>query len=159
LLLQISQVINVYFANFMELLRNIDDVRDESADYKIEELVFACIAMFIFKQGSRHHFNQLIKKKKFKRNFKQIFKLRLPHMDTVDVVLRQLDSRILEEIKVSLLKKMIKKKNTGQVSPFRHVSSHRCGCHWSASFQRAALPNVFSQDPVEREIQGKLGGT
>ncbi|RLB89733.1 MAG: hypothetical protein DRH26_11000 [Deltaproteobacteria bacterium] len=118
MLLQISQVINVYFANFMELLRNIDDVRDESADYKIEELVFACIAMFIFKQGSRHHFNQLIKKKKFKRNFKQIFKLRLPHMDTVDVVLRQLDSRILEEIKVSLLKKMIKKKTLAKYRLF-----------------------------------------
>jgi len=47
----------------MGLLENIDDPRDESADYGIEELVFACIAMFIFKQGSRHHFNQLIKKK------------------------------------------------------------------------------------------------
>ncbi len=110
LLLQITQVINVYFSNFMELLKDIDDVRDERADYKIEELVFACISMFIFKQGSRHHFNQLRKKKRFKRNFKQIFNLRIPHMDTVDRVLRQLGCHVLEDIKVALIKNMIKKK-------------------------------------------------
>ncbi|NIA31639.1 MAG: hypothetical protein GWP06_17235 [Actinobacteria bacterium] len=111
LLLQISQVIKVYFANFMGLLKNVDDVRDESADYKIEELIFACIAMFIFKQGSRHHFNQLRKKKRFRHNFKKIFNLRLPHMDTVDRVLRRLNLNVLENIKVALIKNMIKKKH------------------------------------------------
>jgi hypothetical protein len=111
LLLQISQVIKGYFANLMGLLKNIDDVRDESADYKIEELIFACIAMFIFKQGSRHHFNQLRKKKQFTHNFKKIFNLRLPHMDTVDRILRQLDPCVLENIKVALIKEMIKKKH------------------------------------------------
>ncbi len=110
LLLQINQVIKVYFAHFMERLKNIDDVRNESADYKIEELVFACIAMFIFKQGSRHHFNQLRKKKIFMRNFKQIFNLRLPHMDTVDRVMRQLGRSVLEDIKIALVKDMILKK-------------------------------------------------
>jgi|GEM_PF-292284 len=110
LLLQISQVTKVYFASFMELLKNIDDVRDERADYKIEELVFACIAMFIFKRGSRLHFNQLRRKKRFKQNFKKIFNLRLPHMDTVDRVLRQLSPHVLESIKNALIKNMIEKK-------------------------------------------------
>ncbi len=111
LLLQISQVIKCYFVNFMGLLKNIDDVRDKSVDYKIEELIFACIALFIFKQGSRHHFNQLRKKKQFTHNFEKIFNLRLPHMDTVDRILRQLDPCVLENIKVALIKEMIKKKH------------------------------------------------
>ncbi len=102
----------------MGLLETIDDPRNENADYSIEELLFACIAMFIFKQGSRHHFNQLRKKKQFQGNFKQIFKLRLPHMDTVDVVLRQLDFDVLEKIKVSLLKEMINKKTLAKYRIF-----------------------------------------
>ncbi|NQU63424.1 MAG: hypothetical protein HQ517_03950 [SAR324 cluster bacterium] len=110
LLLQIRQVVIVYFSNFMELLKNIDDVRDGRADYKIEELVFACISMFIFKQGSRHHFNQLRKKKWFRWNFKRTFNMRLPHMDTVDGILRQLACHVLENIKVALIKDMIEKK-------------------------------------------------
>ena len=51
LLLKISQVVNEYFTDFMGCFENIDDPRSQSAEYGIEELIFACIAMFIFKQG------------------------------------------------------------------------------------------------------------
>ena len=118
LLHEIYRVINVYFADFMGLLKDIEDCRSDKATYEIEELVFACIAMFMFKQESRNHFNQLIKKSIFKQNFKTLFGLRLPHMDTVDLIMRQLPPDILEEIKISLIKEMIKKKTLAKYRLF-----------------------------------------
>lgn len=66
--------------------------------------------MFIFKLGSRNDFNQLRKKARFKQNFKDTFNLDIPHLDTVDLIMRQLDPKELEGLKVYLIKEMINKK-------------------------------------------------
>ncbi len=162
LLLQISQVVKVYFANFIGLLKNIDDVRDESADYKIEELVFACIAMFIFKQGSRHHFNHLRKKKQFMRNFQKVFNLRLPHMDTVDGILRQLAPNVMEDIKVALIKEMVIKKTLAKYRLFNKYYiiaidasgvHHYAGQHCSKCSHQTSSKGKFG---VSAEVLVKL---
>jgi len=88
--------------------------------------------MFIFKQGSRNHFNQLRKKTRFKNNFKKIFSLSIPHLDTVDLIMRQLSPHILENIKVSLVKEMLLKKTLAKYrlfNEFHLVAVDASGVH------------------------------
>lgn len=70
----------------------------------------ACIALFLCKKGSRNAFNNEREEKKFKKNYERIFKVQLPHMDTVDRVMRKLDEEQLEKLKTELIKGLIKKK-------------------------------------------------
>ena len=66
--------------------------------------------MYLFKQGSRNAMNNERAEEKFKRNYKNIFKLRFPHMDTVDKVIRLLNEDQLEKLKTELVKVLIKRK-------------------------------------------------
>jgi hypothetical protein len=70
----------------------------------------AAIAMFLFKKGSRNAFNNERSESRFKKNFQRTFKVRLPHMDTVDKVMRQLDEGQLERLKTELVSTLIEKK-------------------------------------------------
>ncbi len=66
--------------------------------------------MFLFKEGSRNAFNNDRAESKFLRNYQKLFKVRLPHMDTVDEVMRLLSPEELEGLKVSLVQTLFKKK-------------------------------------------------
>ncbi len=70
----------------------------------------ACVAMFIFKEGSRNAFNNDRKEGCFKMNYQNIFNLRLPHPDTVDNVMRVLDENELETLKTWMIKILLVKK-------------------------------------------------
>ena len=48
--------------------------------------------------------------KKFRRNYRRLFKKRLPHMDTVDELLRELEESELERLKAVLIRTLIEKK-------------------------------------------------
>ena len=48
--------------------------------------------------------------KKFRRNYRRLFKKRMPHMDTVDELLRELDESELERLKAVLIRTLIEKK-------------------------------------------------
>jgi len=90
-------------------MREIEDCR-QRADYELAELITACIAMFIFKQGSRNAFNNQRQEHKFKSQYRKLFKLRLPHMDTVDRVLRRLPDEALERLKQRMIQALLAKK-------------------------------------------------
>lgn len=98
-----------YFPDLFEKMREIEDYRPKSA-YELVELIMAAMAMFLFKKGSRNAFNNERSEAKFKKNFQKIFKVRLPHMDTVDKVMRQLDEEQLEKLKTELVSTLIEKK-------------------------------------------------
>jgi len=98
-----------YFPDLFDKLREIEDFRKKEK-YDLAELLVACIAMFLFKEGSRNAFNNERKEEKFKDNYKKIFKMNLPHMDTVDIVMRLLDEPQLEKVKGTLVAALIKKK-------------------------------------------------
>ena len=66
--------------------------------------------MFILKKESRNAFNNERDTQEFKNNYEKIFNARLPHMDTVDEVMKKLDERELEELKKKLTKILLKKK-------------------------------------------------
>jgi hypothetical protein len=76
-------------------------------DYNVAELVTAGIALFIFKEDSRHAFNLVRRDEQFSDNYLRIFKLRLPQMDTVHAFLRDLPDNELEGLKAALVAGLI----------------------------------------------------
>ena len=73
------------------------------------ELVTGGIEMFLFKEASRNAFNN-DRSERFRNNYYKIFRLRLPHMDTVDAYLRLLAPCELENLKAALVAGLIEQK-------------------------------------------------
>jgi DDE_Tnp_1-associated len=103
------KTINHFFPDLLEHLRRIEDCRSQP-DYALTEILMAAIAMFIFQQGSRNAFNNLRQEAKFAKHYWRLFKLRLPHLDTVHRVLCQLADDALEHLKQQLVKTLLEKK-------------------------------------------------
>lgn len=82
----------------------------QRTEYKMSELLMACIAMFIFKEGSRNAMNNSRKEEKFKKNYEKVFKLRLPQMDAVEDVLRILNENEIERLKIVLIDSLLQHK-------------------------------------------------
>jgi hypothetical protein len=99
-----------FFPHIFEYMREIEDYRKKS-EYTLTEIITACIAMFIFTAGSRNEFNNMREEGKFKKNYKKLFKLAIPHPDTVDNVMRQLPEDMLQKLKEQLVKVLIEKKS------------------------------------------------
>lgn len=106
---QLYQTINHFFPDLFEQLRAIDDCRARS-DYELAELIMAGIVLFVFKQGSRNAFNNQRQEHRFRCHYRKLFKLRLPHLDTVDAVLRRLPDQALEQLKQRLIQALLEKK-------------------------------------------------
>lgn len=98
-----------FFPDLVEQLGQIEDYR-EKPRYGIEELVFAAIMLHVFKSRSRNDFNNLKDQRKFALNYFRAFRLRLPHVDTVDLALRSIPPATLEELKTYFVKILIEKK-------------------------------------------------
>jgi len=103
----IIQAIYTYIPDLFDRLQDIDDVRKKASEYEQAELLTACLAMFLFKEGSRNALNNDRQEGKFTENYQTLFKMRLPHMDTVDVVMRRLKPSELETLKRSLVQTLL----------------------------------------------------
>ena len=84
------KTIRHFFPDLFERMYLFEDHRKRK-DYTVAELVTGCIALFLFKEASRNAINNDRKEAQFRKNYERAFKLRLPHMDTVEDFLRQLD--------------------------------------------------------------------
>ncbi|MCP4395964.1 MAG: transposase [bacterium] len=115
LIFRLQQTITHYFPTLYELLREIPDCRSKQ-EYELVELLGAGLFLFLFKQGSRNAMNNDRDEPEFRRNYARLFKLRLPHMDTVDDVLAVLDPEHLERLNVTLMQVILAKKT---LRPFR----------------------------------------
>jgi hypothetical protein len=82
----------------MEELRGIKDPR-KMCQYPVEEIYMACICMFIYKQKSRNSFNNTSSQGDFCANYRRLFGVELPHMDTVNVFFRQCSPEAVERVK------------------------------------------------------------
>jgi hypothetical protein len=109
LVFRLYKTIVHYFPDLFEQIRQIEDYR-KKGDYELAELITASIALYLFKKGSRNALNNERQHKKFEKNYRRIFKFRLPHMDTVDKVMRQLDESHLEALKAELVRGLVRKK-------------------------------------------------
>lgn len=90
-------------------MRQLEDCRQQS-NYTLVAILLAGIMLFVFQQGSRNALNNKRAEKKFKQHYERLFKLRLPHLDTVHRVLCRLPEAELEHLKRTLVKTLLAKK-------------------------------------------------
>ncbi|MDM8522618.1 hypothetical protein QUF80_04530 [Desulfococcaceae bacterium HSG8] len=109
LIFSLCKTISHYFPDLFDKISKLEDCRKKK-HYELAELIMACVFMFIFKKGSRNAFNNERSEEEFKANYETIFKVRLPHMDTVDEVMRISDERQLEKLKTEMIGVLIKRK-------------------------------------------------
>ncbi len=107
----ILHTIHQCFPDLFDRLRDIDDVRKKASPYEQAELLTACLAMFLFKEGSRNAMNNDRQEGKFRMNYVKLFKMRLPHMDTVDTVMRRLSTEELDALKRSLVQTLLARRS------------------------------------------------
>ena len=110
---QLYKTIDHFFPDLFVWLSEIEDHRRKSK-YELAELITACIAMYVFKSGSRNAFNNQRKEAKFKRNYEKLFHLKLPHADTVNDIMRCLPEEVLEQLKNRMLNVLLEKRSLHQ---------------------------------------------
>ncbi len=74
------------------------------------EIVTGGLFMFVFKETSRNAYTNERGDACFAKNYYRLFKLRLPHPDTIDDVMRTLPPHFLEELKAQLVSGLIEQK-------------------------------------------------
>lgn len=109
MIFSLCKTISHYFPDLYDRIGELEDCRKKRR-YELTELVMACVLMFIFRKGSRNAMNNERTEEEFVRNYKKMFRIRLPHMDTVDNVMRILDERQLEKLKTEMIRILISKK-------------------------------------------------
>ncbi len=80
----------------------------------------AGVAMYLFKKGSRNAMNNERDEPQFRKNDERVFQTRLPHMDTVEDVMRVLDDEHIETLKTELVKGLLSKKILRKHRVFGH---------------------------------------
>ncbi len=88
----------------------IDDCRKKKSSYELAALLTACLSMSLFKTESRNGLNNLREDLRFKKNYKRIFKWSMPHMDTVDRVMRHLETEQIELLKQRMVQTLLRRK-------------------------------------------------
>jgi len=104
------QTINTHFPDLYQLMQEIDDCREKASDYELAAHLTACLAMFIFKAGSRNQYNKYRANLQFRQNFEKLFKLPMPHGDSVHNVIKRLDENQLEKLKQQMIKALLERK-------------------------------------------------
>jgi hypothetical protein len=108
-LYELCKTLHHFFPDLFDRLRQVEDCRQKS-DYTLVEILLAGIMLFVFQQGSRNALNNKREEEKFRNHYERLFKLRLPHLDTVHRVLCRLPDTELEPLKHTLVKTLLEKK-------------------------------------------------
>jgi len=77
--------------------------------------------MFLLKEKSRNAYNNDRRDAIFAKNYYRLFKLHLPHPDAIDDVMRTLPPELLEELKATLVSRLIEQK---ALRPFRFFGKY-----------------------------------
>jgi len=101
--LELRRTMNHFFPDLYDRLEIISDPRKRK-DYSMTEILLAGIFLFTCKEGSRNAFNNDRAKEQFLENYQTLFNKRLPHMDTVDEVLRALENDELDKLILKILR-------------------------------------------------------
>ena len=109
LITQTAIVLNRHFPEFEQLLSSLPDSRKRPR-YKVQELAMAVITMFLYKRGSRNNADNTAEKINYKKNIEQVFKMKLPDLDTSNRLMKELAPSELEAIKKEMVSIMIKRK-------------------------------------------------
>lgn len=109
IVLQLWKTITHFFPDLFERIKEIEDCRNKS-EYELVELIVACIFMMMIKSGSRNAFNNYKNTEAFEDNYYKLFKMRIPHMDTVNNVMCKLAEEELELLKAHMIRTLVIKK-------------------------------------------------
>lgn len=110
LVLEMLLTIREHFPEMFDWMREIDDVRQKASTYELAAILRACLAMYLFKSGSRNQYNQNREDEKFKKNFKRLFGFDMPHGDSVQNVISRLNTEQIEMLKHKMVQKLIQRK-------------------------------------------------
>lgn len=109
IIFRISRVIATRFPDMQKKFNSLTDSRQRS-EYSLAEILTGGLFMFIFKETSRNAYNNDRNEEHFRKNFQKYFKLKLPHADAIDDVLRELSPDQLEILKSHLVSSLIEQK-------------------------------------------------
>ena len=111
--MDLRRTIQHFIPDLYDRLDRITDHRKRH-DYTMTEILLGALFMFICKQDSRNAANNDGANSTFVANYETLFGKRLPHMDTVDEVLRAVDNDEIEYLKSALIALLIEKKVFGK---------------------------------------------
>ena len=131
---QIQKVISHHFGDLTERLEGISDPRKRKS-YKISELLMGAIMMYIFKEGSRNSFNQDRAESNFCKNYRRIFGLDLPHMDTVNAVLKRIEPSELSALKQMMIRQLVVRRVSRRFKLFKKFFGVSVDATWYANFK------------------------
>jgi hypothetical protein len=106
---RIRRVISTRFPDLQTGFNSLIDCRKRK-EYSMAEIVTGALFMFIFKEASRNAYNSDRGDVIFAKNYYRHFKLRLPHPDTIDQVMRDLPPEFIEELKAQLVSSLFEQK-------------------------------------------------
>ena len=81
------RTIGSYFPELFDWMRELEDCRKKASHYELAAHLTACLAMFLFKSGSRNQYNQYREDDDFRKNYKRLFGFAMPHGDLVQDVI------------------------------------------------------------------------
>jgi len=87
-----------------------DPRKKQGKQYDMTSIMMGGLSMFLFKTGSRNQLNNNRKKDFFSENYRHLFDVKLPHLDTVNNVLCELSNDKLEHVKMNLMSKLFEQK-------------------------------------------------
>jgi hypothetical protein len=104
-----GKTISHFFPDLFDRLARFSDPR-KRREYSVSELITAGIALFLLKEGSRNAMNLDRKEKRFCRNYYRVFGQRLPQMDAVEDLFRELKEEELSTLKAAMIGQLMEKK-------------------------------------------------
>jgi len=107
---EMHRTIRLHFPQLLEWMREVDDCRTKNSDYELAAHLTACLAMFLFKSGSRNQYNQLREEPQFRENYERLFGFSMPHGDSVQNVMALLDQSQIEHLKHTMILKLMERK-------------------------------------------------
>ena len=105
----IKKVLHSHFADLSASLSGLSDPR-KFETYSIEEMVMFAIVLFMLGCDSRNAFNNKAREDEFCKNYHRLFGLEIPHMDTTNELFMLLDFTEMEEVRCSLISRLIEKR-------------------------------------------------
>lgn len=102
-------VINRKFPELHNKISELTEFRKRPV-YQIDDLIISGLLMFLFKQQTRNNADSAAKNLDFADSIWRFFNVNIADMDTVDIYLRNLDPKELEELKHYMITQIIKSK-------------------------------------------------
>ena len=108
---RIKQTIDHFIPDWKEKFDAIPDYRGNRTTYGMSEIILASVFLFLLKKGSRNQLNEDRVEEQFKSNYEALFGLKLPHMDGVSNVMKNLSPEHLESCRRHIIKYILDKRS------------------------------------------------